>query len=228
MIKGLQKTSIVDFPKKICAVIFTGGCNFRCPYCHNPELVVGWEKLPSIEENDVFAFLEKRRGLLDGICITGGEPTLHKQLPGFIKRTKIRGFLVKLDTNGTNPDMLYKLIKDGFLDYIAMDVKATQEKYNLAAGVEVNIDDIKKSINIIKTSGLDYEFRNTVFPEFLPRDEAKVLGEWLEGAKRFVLQRPRKVKMLFDLFKDSETYAERELNNIKTILSEYIEEVIVR
>jgi len=228
MIKGLQRVSIIDFPKRICAVVFTGGCNFRCPYCHNPELVVDWENLPTISEEEVFSFLEHRRGLLDGICITGGEPTIHKKLPNFIKKIKKKGFQVKLDTNGTNPSMIEELINEGLLDYIAMDVKATPEKYNIATGVSVNIKDIKKSTKAIMEGKIDYEFRTTVFPDFFSTEDAKKIGEWLKGARRFVLQRPRKLKMLLDVFKDRPIYAEKELNNIKNILSNYVEEVIIR
>lgn len=228
MIKGLQRVSIIDFPKRICAVVFTGGCNFRCPYCHNPELVVGWEKLPTISEDEVLTFLENRRKLLDGICITGGEPTIHKRLPDFIRKTKKRGFQVKLDTNGTNPSMIEELINEGLLDYIAMDIKATPEKYNIASGVSANLDDIKKSIKMIMERGIDYEFRTTVFPDFLSTEDGKIIGEWVKDARMFVLQRPRKLKMLLDVFKDRPIYAERELNNIKTTLSNYVEEVIIR
>ncbi|OYD17497.1 anaerobic ribonucleoside-triphosphate reductase activating protein [candidate division WOR-3 bacterium JGI_Cruoil_03_44_89] len=228
MIKGLQRVSIVDFPKRICVVVFTGGCNFRCPYCHNPELVVGWEKLPTIRNAEVVSFLESRRGLLDGVCITGGEPTIHKRLPDFIERVKEKGFEVKLDTNGTNPAMVGELIKNGLLDYIAMDVKATPQKYDLATGVSVNIKDIKKSIKVIMNGGIDYEFRTTVFPDFLSIEDANKIGEWLKGASKYVFQRPRKLKMLQDVFKDSPVYAETELNKIKNILSDYVEEVTIR
>ena len=228
MIKGLQRVSIIDFPKRICAVVFTGGCDFRCPYCHNPELVVGWENLPTISEEEVFSFLENRRGLLDGICVTGGEPTIHKRLPNFIRKTKKRGFQVKLDTNGTNPSMIEELINVGLLDYIAMDIKATPEKYNIASGVSANLEDIEKSIKLIIDSNVEYEFRTTVFPDFFSTEDGKRIGEWLKGARRFVLQRPRKLKMLLDAFKDRPIYAEREINNIKNTLSRYIKDVIIR
>lgn len=228
MIKGLQRVSIIDFPRRICAVVFTGGCNFRCPYCHNPELVVGWEKLPEIVENEVFTFLEKRRGLLDGLCITGGEPTMYEMIPDFIKKVKLMGFSVKLDTNGTNPGMIEELIDDSLLDYIAMDVKTIPQKYNIASGVRANLEDIERTVRLIMHSKIEYEFRTTVFPDFLAKEDGKILGEWLKGAKRFTLQRPRKLKMLLDVFKNRPTYAERELNNIKDTLSRYIEEVVVR
>ncbi len=228
MIKGLRKVSIIDFPRRICAVVFTGGCNFRCPYCHNPELVVGWEKLLGISEDEVCSFLKKRTGFLDGLCITGGEPTLYKILPNFIRRIKKMGFSVKLDTNGTNPQMIEELIDEGLIDYIAMDVKAIPEKYNIATGVQVNFENIERSIRLIMQSGIEYELRATVFPDFLSKEDGKILGDWLRGAKRFTLQRPRKLKMLLDVFKDRPTYAESELHNIKDTLSDYIEEVMVR
>lgn len=228
MIKGLQKVSIIDFPQKISAVVFTGGCNFRCPYCHNPELVVGWEKLPTIEEEDILTFLKGRKGLLDGLCITGGEPTMHNKLQDFIEEVISLGFKVKLDTNGSIPLMIEEILRRNLIDYIAMDIKATPEKYDIASGTRVNFRDIKKSVRLIMDSEIDYEFRTTVFPDFLSKEEGERLGKWLKGAKRFVLQRPRKLKMLLDVYKDRPTYAESELNSLRNILSDYIDEVTIR
>ncbi len=228
MIRGLQKVSIIDFPKRICAVVFTGGCNFRCPYCHNPELVVGWEKLQRIDEEDVVDHLKRRKGILDGICITGGEPTMHKELLGFAEKITSEGFHVKLDTNGSIPEMIEELLSKEILDYIAMDIKAVPEKYNIASGTKVNLKDIDRSIRLIMESGIEYEFRTTVFPDFLSSEEGMIMGKWLKDAKRFVLQRPRKLKMLLEVFKDRPTYAESELNTLKKTLSDYIEKVTIR
>ncbi len=228
MIKGLQRVSIIDFPKRICSVIFTGGCNFRCPYCHNPELVVDWEKLPTISEEEILTFLSERRGLIDGVCITGGEPTLHNALPHFIEKVVSSGFRVKLDTNGSIPQMIEELLQKKLIDYIAMDVKAIPEKYDIASGVSVNISDIEKSIRIIMEGKIEYEFRSTVFPDFISSEDGERLGKWLKGTKRFVLQRPRKLKMLLEVFKDRPTYAETELSKLRTVLSNYIDEVVIR
>ncbi len=228
MIKGLQRVSIIDFPKRICSVIFTGGCNFRCPYCHNPELVVDWEKLPTISEEEILTFLNERRGLIDGVCITGGEPTLHNTLPHFIEKVVSSGFRVKLDTNGSIPQMIEELLQKKLIDYIAMDIKAIPEKYDVASGVSVNISDIEKSIRIITEGKIEYEFRSTVFPDFISSEDGERLGKWLKGTKRFVLQRPRKLKMLLEVFKDRPTYAETELSKLRTVLLNYIDEVVIR
>jgi len=214
--KALQKLSVIDYPGKLCVIAFTGGCNFRCSYCHNPELVIGYEKLPDIDEKEILSLMEKRRGFIDGISITGGEPTLHKELPEFISRIKEAGFLVKLDTNGTNPDMLIKIINN--LDYVAMDIKATPSKYKEVTGVDVDISSIDKSIEIIMNSGVDYEFRTTVFPEFFNKEDAKQIGEWLKAAKRYVLQRPRVIKTLSGNFKDAKLYSDTELKEFVPFL----------
>ncbi|HID93091.1 MAG TPA: anaerobic ribonucleoside-triphosphate reductase activating protein [bacterium (Candidatus Stahlbacteria)] len=214
--KALQKLSVIDYLGKLCTIVFTGGCNFRCSYCHNPELVIGYEKLPDIDEKEVLDLMEKRRGFIDGISITGGEPTIHEELPEFISRVKEAGFLVKLDTNGTNPDMLLKIINN--LDYVAMDIKATPSRYKEVIGVNVDLSSIEKSIEIIMNSGVDYEFRTTVFPEFFNKEDAKQIGEWLKAAKRYVLQRPRVIKTLRGNFKDAKLYNDYELREFVPLL----------
>ncbi|RLC38462.1 anaerobic ribonucleoside-triphosphate reductase activating protein [Candidatus Falkowbacteria bacterium] len=204
VIGGLQKFSLLDYPEHLSAIIFTQGCNFRCQYCYNPMLVrpikpskfnhisSKEEKTKGhslIEENDLFVFLKKRLGKLDAVVITGGEPTLHKDLPIFIKKIKKLGFKVKLDTNGTNPKMIKKLIKEKLLDYIAMDLKADFSKYDLITGVQSNLENIKKSIKIIIESGLDYEFRTTVVPKLVELSDIKAMGKTLSGANKWYLQK---------------------------------------
>ena len=161
IIGGIQKTTLVDFPGKVAAIVFTQGCNFRCGYCHNPELLEH-SKNSDFNKNDFLDFLKTRIGKLDGVVITGGEPTLQKGLYDFIKEIKSLGFAVKLDTNGTNPIIVEKLINDNLLDYIAMDIKAPFDKYTKITGVGVDIENIKRSIELIKNSSVDYEFRTTV------------------------------------------------------------------
>jgi anaerobic ribonucleoside-triphosphate reductase activating protein len=164
-IGGLQKFSLIDYPGKTAAVIFTQGCNMFCPYCHNPQLVYPDLYKQPVEEKDILTFLEKRRGLLDGAVITGGEPTIYEDLPDFILKIKRMGYLAKLDTNGTNPEMLRKLIGLNIIDFIAMDIKSPPEKYNLFFGGDFN--KIKKSVNIISESGLPHLFRTTFDCEIL-------------------------------------------------------------
>ena len=151
-IGGLQKTTLIDYPEKIAAIVFTRGCNFRCPYCHNPELVNGTSE--NLDEQAVLDFLETRRGKLDGVVVTGGEPTLQKDLPDFLQKLKSMDFSVKLDTNGSQFEMLEQVIKDRLVDYIAMDIKAPIEKYENVVNVNFNIENILKSINLIMKSGI--------------------------------------------------------------------------
>lgn len=194
IIGGFEKLTLIDFPGEIAAIIFTQGCNFRCQFCYNPLLVwpledskLKYRKDHSlIEEGDLFAFLESRKGKLDGVVITGGEPTLHPDLPEFIAKIKKLGYKVKLDTNGTNPEMLLAVLKH--LDYIAMDLKAPYNKYEQVTGTKANLANIKKSVKIIMESGLPYEFRTTVVPGLIKKDDIREMGEILRGADKWYLQ----------------------------------------
>lgn len=227
-IRGLQKLSVIDYPGKMAAVVFTGGCNFRCPFCQNPELVLAPEKQPEISQEEFFSFLQGRRKWVDGICITGGEPTICPDLPDFIRKIKTMGFLVKLDTNGSNPEMLEGLLREKLLDYIAMDIKAPIEKYELAAGVKVDKGKIKKSVELIRSSGVDYEFRATVLPLVHSKDDLLKIGEWLKGSKRFFIQQFRNEKTIDPEFKEEESFTLKELNDFRDVLRPYFEEVEVR
>ena len=174
IIGGLQKTSLLDFPKKIAAIVFTQGCNFRCGYCHNAELL-DFSAEPKVKEEDFFDFLTKRKGKLDGVVITGGEPTVQSGLKEFILKIKDLGFEVKLDTNGTNPKVLSELLQ--IIDYVAMDIKAPFTKYGMIAGVNVNIENIRESINLIISSNVDYEFRTTVVKSQLEFCDFEEIGK---------------------------------------------------
>ena len=182
LIGGLQKNTLIDYPGKVAATVFTLGCNFRCPFCYSSELVLPEKvkKQPRISEDSFFAFLKKRRKLLDGIVICGGEPTAHKDLPEFIKKIKELGFLVKLDTNGYLPNVLEKLLQKKLLDYVAMDIKAPKEKYEKYSGVKINLLKIEKSIRLLNSSAknIDYEFRTTVAPGLKEKDIFKIV-EWI-------------------------------------------------
>lgn len=231
LIGGLQKSSLIDYPEKISAIIFTQGCNFRCPYCHNPELIEGTENGEQETAESVFRFLKSRIGKLDGVVITGGEPTLHKDLPEFIKKIKDLGFALKLDTNGTNPQMLQELIDTNLIDYIAMDIKAPLDKYSEVVCASVDTKKIQQSIDILKNSNIDYEFRTTVVKSQLTRADFEKIGALLKerrSARKYYLQRFLPTKTLNRFFINRSTYSDEEFEDIKVILNKYLADVEVR
>lgn len=215
IIGGLQKTSLLDFPEKIAAIVFTVGCNFRCGYCHNPELINGGAKI-----EEVFEFLKTRQGKLDGVVITGGEPCLQKDLPEFIKQVKELGFAVKLDTNGSFPEMLEKVLPD--LDYVAMDIKAPLEKYSQIVNVDVDTLKILKSIEVLKNGGVDYEFRTTVVKSQLSFEDFEKIGQLIQGAPRYYLQKFVASKILDKSLENEKTYSTEEFERIIDILKSYV------
>lgn len=187
-IMGLQKTTLLDYPGCVAATVFMGGCNMRCPFCHNMNIVTSTDP-PAYSDEDILKFLSRRIGLLDGVCITGGEPTLYGELPGLIGRIKDLGFKVKLDTNGTNPEMLGRLLADRLVDHVAMDIKSSLPFYGKACGIDdIRLAPIKESIDILKGCDTDHEFRTTAVEEFLDHDIIKDIGVLLEGADRYFLQ----------------------------------------
>jgi len=226
IIKGLQKQTVIDYPGKLACTIFTFGCNFRCSYCHNPELVVD-DGRSEIKEGEILEFLKNRKDFLDGVCITGGEPTLNENLPDFISKIKKLGFFVKLDTNGSNPEMLKGLIEKKLVDYIAMDIKAPLEFYENIANVEVNKDNIQKSVDLIKKMK-EYEFRITVVPGLFNEKYAKMIGEWLKGSKKFFIQQFRGIKTLDRGFVGKKSFSKEELMNFCNILKPYFETCEIR
>lgn len=197
-IGGLQKTTLIDYPGQVAATVFLTGCNFRCSFCYSSELVLPEKikKQPKISEKELFDFLRKRRGLLEGIVICGGEPTCNEDLPEFIRKIKEMGFSVKLDTNGSNPEMLKKLIDEKLVDYVAMDIKAPKEKYDKITGVKVRVQNIEESIRILKEGTVDYEFRITVVPTLHSREDIIEIAKWIGPAKRFFLQNFRAEKTI--------------------------------
>lgn len=186
-IRGLQQTSLIDYPGVICATVFTPGCNLRCPFCHNRDLVLHPGRLAMIPVEEVFAFLQKRAHLLEGICVTGGEPTLQPGLEDFLRQAKSLGFKTKLDTNGTRPGIVRDLLQKGLLDYVALDVKSPPEKYSFAAGGLAEVDAVLATISILRHSSLDHEFRTTVMPG-LQREDLIQIARLIRGARRYVLQ----------------------------------------
>jgi len=227
-IKGVQKTSLIDYPGKVVTVIFLNRCNFRCPYCHNGELVLN-EVKNTINPNEILEFLEKKRKWVDGICITGGEPTLHKGLIDFIREVKEKNFLVKLDTNGTNPSMIEQLLKENLLDYIAMDIKASLKNYENAIKVKFDENSIQKTIQMVMNSGIEYEFRTTVVPGLFDENDAEEIGKWLKGARKFCLQQFKNSdKTLDPEFQNIGHYHIDKLEKFKTIISKNIKDVEIR
>ena len=189
VILGLQKTTLLDYPGKVASTIFTAGCNFRCPYCHNSELVIPPADAIAYSNKELFEHLVAKKKILDGVCITGGEPTIHKDLPDFIKQIKDLGLLVKLDSNGTNPDMLDSLIANHLVDYIAMDIKNSKAKYNeIACMKNFDLSPIEQSVEILKENNIDYEFRTTIIKECHEKSDIVAIGEWLKGANAYFLQ----------------------------------------
>ena len=188
-IYGLQKLTLLDYPGKTACTIFTGGCNFRCPFCHNALLVTDIDESDTYTEEEILSFLSKRQGLLDGVCITGGEPLMHSDIIEFVKRIKELGYKVKLDTNGTFPERLKELLENSLIDYVAMDIKNCKEKYAKTAGItNIALSNIEKSINLLKSSDIEYEFRTTVVKEFHETDDIEKIAEWISGAKNYFLQ----------------------------------------
>ena len=182
-----QKLTLLDYPSKTAATVFTHGCNFRCPFCHNASLVERPAEA-EIDETEFFAFLEKRKGLLDGVCITGGEPLLQPDIADFIAEIKRMGFLVKLDTNGSFPDKLEALLTSGNVDYVAMDIKNSPEKYGETVGLATPpLDKIRASVELLKNGAIDYEFRTTAVKEFHTESDFLAIGKWLAGDSRYYI-----------------------------------------
>jgi len=187
-IRGLEKFSSRDFPGHISSTVFLGGCTFRCPFCHNADLVLRPESFPVLPMDLFMSYLDSRKGWLEGVCVTGGEPLLSDDLEDLVRIVRERGLLVKIDTNGSLPGRLEKLVAEGLVDWIAMDIKAPLERYSEVAGVAVRVEDIARSAEIVRGSGLKYMFRTTVVPGLLGREDIRKIGVWLEGAEVYQLQ----------------------------------------
>lgn len=225
-ISGLQKTTLLDYPNHVAATIFLSGCNMRCPFCHNMNLVMS-DSCESYTPEDILSFLSKRKGILDGVCITGGEPTLYPDLPDFIRSIKSLNLAVKLDTNGTNPNMLSSLMEEGLIDYVAMDIKSSPDTYGTVCGVsDISLDNIYASVGILLSSNISYEFRTTVVAEYHTASVMHDIGRMLKGADKYYLQS----------FTDSEYVPNHNLSPVssdtlisyQTILSDYINQVYIR
>ncbi len=225
-IYGLQKMTLLDFPGHVACTVFLGGCDLRCPFCHNFELADGSAR-PVMDEEELFAFLEKRTGLLDGVAITGGEPCLHRDLPDLLRRIRTMGFKTKLDTNGFHPDLLRRILEEGLADYVAMDIKNSSAKYAETAGVrELDLAPVRESVQMLLQQPAPYEFRTTVVKEFHRAEDFEEIGRWIAGAGSYFLQ----------CFTDRDTVpfgdlhapAPEELEEYKKIMEKYVNTVQIR
>ena len=231
IIGGLHKNSLIDYPGKISCVIFLSGCNFDCPYCHNPELAKG-EALNSIflSEDLIFDFLKSHKGFLDGVVISGGEPTLQKGLISFCEKIRLMGYPVKLDTNGSRPEVIKKLIDEGFVNYIAMDIKTDPFRYFSLIKDDCSPDKILSSIRIIMESKIDYEFRTTCIKSIVNKRTIESISRLINGSKFYALQQFSKTDVLHpEFFKDnSNIYQDNELMQLKSVASQWVNKCIVR
>lgn len=191
MIKGWHKLSLIDYPGHLCTTIFLGGCNYRCFYCHNSKIAFNPESCPNYKAEDVLQYLEQRKNYIEAVCISGGEPTLFNGLLNLVAEIKSKGFKVKLDTNGSRPEVIWEIVRYRLVDYIAMDVKAPRYKYSLLSGISkeyLDLNALEKSIAYIKKERVDYEFRTTIIPEYLNMEDVIIIACWLSGSKKYVLQ----------------------------------------
>lgn len=224
----MQKTTLVDFPGKVACTLFVDKCNFRCPFCHNTTLVLEQEK-NQISEKEALDFLKKRANVLEGVCITGGEPSLHPELFEFIPKAKKLGYKIKIDSNGYKPEFFEKLLKEKQADYIAMDIKAPLEKYSQATGIEANTEKIKESISLLLNSKTDYEFRATVVPGLIELKDVETIGKMVKGTKAFYFQQfAGNIKLLNPEFEKIRPYPVSVLEEMKEKMKEYAEKVEIR
>lgn len=229
-IGGIQKSTLIDYPGRLAAIVFLVGCNFRCPFCYSSELVLP-EKIkehPKTSLDTFLDFLEERKELLDGIVICGGEPTIHNDLPSFLKKIKKFGYSLKLDTNGSNPKMLKSLIEEGLIDYVAMDVKSSKENYQKAAGVKVNIKNIEESVDILKEGKIDFEFRTTVVPGITDKEDVLKIAKWISPAKKYYLQNFKNEKILNKKMGGVKPYSYEQMKEIKNKISPFFEKCEIR
>lgn len=226
-IQGLQKLTLLDFPERVACTVFTAGCNFRCPFCHNASLVVEIPPVGELTEEEFFSFLKKRQGVLDGVCVTGGEPLLQPDIEEFIGKIKELGYAVKLDTNGSFPRKLRTLVDKGLVDYVAMDIKNCLEDYGMTAGVKnLDISSIKESVDYLKEGHVPYEFRTTVVKGYHEKENFEQIGQWLEGAEKYFLQNFVDSGDLIG--KDTRGCSEEEMKEFLQVVRNYVPGVQLR
>ena len=232
MISGLQKMTLVDFPGKVACTVFLSGCNYRCPFCHNSELFLG-KPQTIMSEDDLIRFLDGRQGLLDGVCVSGGEPTLHKGLPELLRRIKALGYAVKLDTNGTRPEMVAKLLEEKLVDYIAMDIKNSPSRYAQTVGVErIDLTPLEQTLRLLIEGETPYELRTTLVQQLHDEVSVRQMGQWL--ASLVPGKKPHKLYLQSFVDRDTVVFAgltapdEKDVDSYRKILSDHVEEAIVR
>lgn len=226
-IQGLQKLTLLDFPEKVACTVFTAGCNFRCPFCHNASLVVDIPAVGGITEEEFFSFLKKRQGVLDGVCVTGGEPLLQPGIETFITKIKELGYAVKLDTNGSFPAKLKALVEHGLVDYVAMDIKNCPEDYAVTAGIKVlDMDAIGESVSYLKEGHVPFEFRTTVVKEYHTKDSFEKIGQWIQGAEKYFLQNFVDSGDL--IRKDTKGCSEEQMKEFLQVVQKYVPGVQLR
>lgn len=227
-IGALQKVSLIDYPGEICAIVFTQGCNFRCPYCHNPELVNPELYDENLPEEIVFSFLAKRKGKIDAVTITGGEPTIQQGLIDFVKRIRKKGYSIKIDTNGSNPEVIDTLLSMKLLDYIAMDIKSPAEKHKIVTRSQINFDTIKQTIELIMKSGIPYEFRTTALKKLLEEHDILDIASLIKNARLYVLQQFVPSKVLDRGFIKYESYSRDELEFLSKKIAQHVANILIR
>lgn len=228
LLGGYQKLTLIDYPGKIATTVFTVGCNFRCPFCHNPELVDLKLAHGETADKEFLSFLKKRQGKLEGVCITGGEPTLQPDIVDFIKKIKRAGFLVKLDTNGARPDVLKKLLDAKLLDFVAMDIKNQLKRYDATTGVKGDKDRIKLSVDLIMHNGVPYEFRTTVVPGIHTEKDFDEIAKWIKGARAYYLQEYREGKILDNNLKKKTKGKKLDLEKIQKNIEKNFDKMGIR
>jgi pyruvate formate lyase activating enzyme len=226
-VKGLEKFAPKDFPGFIASTVFLGGCNFRCPYCHNAELVLRPGRLADIPLDFFLAYLDSRKGWLEGICVTGGEPLLADEIESFLTVIKQRGLLIKLDTNGSRPDRLESLLEAGLVDRLAMDIKAPLERYREVTGSKVKADDIARSASILRDSGLPHLFRTTVVPGLIGVEDIEAIGRWLEGAAVYQVQQFSPVGTLDAEYRRIKPYSRDEVKRLADAARPFFKDVLI-
>ena len=229
ILKGLQKLTLLDFPSKMACTVFAGGCNFRCPFCHNASLVIGnrLADSPTLPEEEFFSFLDKRKNILEGVCVSGGEPTLSPDIIPFLYNIKKRGFLVKLDTNGSMPNVIADAVSEGLVDYVAMDIKNSKESYAKTVGLEnYDVGNVALSAELLMRCGVEYEFRTTLVRELHSEGDIISIGKWLAGAKKYFLQTFLDSGDLIESGFGS--YTKNETEHLLSLLKEYIPNAQIR
>jgi len=227
VIAGLQNLSLVDFPGHLAAVVFTQGCNFKCGYCHNPDLIT-FDKRPGLSQEEVLNRILRHNKIIEGVVVTGGEPGIHADLPELMKRLKSTGLKVKLDTNGSNPSQLEQLLREQLLDYIAIDIKTSFSKYSLVTDQKDIETLVKKSIHITMSSEVPYEFRTTCVPGIIDGDDLREIGEEVKGAKKYTLQQFRALKTYDKTFLKVTPYDKETLYHFRDIIAEFVKETDLR